>query len=128
MAFPADKFIGDHGKTKTHVADEAFEANRFVKGVTTTGDIPHVVYSDAGEVSIGVTYNAYASGNPVDVVYDGTAYIMTAENIAVNDPIAAAADGKSAVATTGNHVLGIAVREANSGTPVLVKLGYGGIF
>jgi hypothetical protein len=124
----ADKFIGDSGLVKAHIADEALAVNRFVKGVTQTGPPPHVVYSDAGEVSIGVTRLPYASGEVADIIYDGTAYVMTSVNIAVNDPIAAAADGACAVATTSNHVLGIAVGEANSGTPVLVKLGYGGIF
>lgn len=124
----ADKFIADHGLVKTHVADEALAANRFVKGATGTGDPPHVVYADAGDPAIGVTRDAYASGELADIIYNGTAYVMTAANIAVNDPIQAAADGACDVATTADNVLGIAVGEANSGTPVKVKLGYAGIF
>jgi hypothetical protein len=124
----ADKFIGDHKLVKTHIADEALAANRFVKLVTATGVQPHVVYADAGEAACGVARDAYASGKLADVVKMGQAYVTTAENIAAGQAVAAANDGKAAVAVSTNQVLGQAQTDANSGEVVLVLLSLGGIF
>lgn len=124
----ADAAIGDHKLTKTHVADEALAAHRFVKLVTATGTTPHVVYADAGEAACGVTRDAYASGKLADIVKMGQAYVETVENVAAGEAISAAADGKAQVATTAEQVLGQAQTDANSGEPVLVLLALGGIF
>lgn len=125
----ADKRLGDHVLTKTHVADEAIAANRFVKVVTATGSpTNHVTLADQGEKAIGVSRDAYASGKLVDVVYLGTAWVETAENITAGDYIAPEADGKASVAAATEHVRGMALTDANSGGYVLVLLGVGGIY
>lgn len=124
----ADAAISDHKLTKTHVADEALEAHRFVKLVTATGVTPHVVYADAGEAACGVTRDAYAIGKLADIIKMGQAYVTTVENIAAGQPVGAAADGKAAVAVATNNVLGQAQTDANSGEPVIVLLSLGGIF
>lgn len=124
----ADKAIGDALLTKTHIADEELEGNRFVKLVTATGIIPHVVYADAGEKACGVNRDKIAIGKLADIVKIGTAWVTTSENIAATDPIAADADGKAQVATATDQVLGQAQSDANSGEKVLVLLSIGGIF
>lgn len=123
----ADKYIGDAVLTKTHIADEALAAMRFVKLVTATGQQPHCVYADAGESATGACRDAYASGELADVVLVGTAWVTTAENIAAMQLVSAAADGKAAVSAATNYILGIAQTDANSGDPVLVLLGIGGV-
>lgn len=123
-----DKRIGDHLLTKTHVADEAIPSNRFVKTVTATGVTNHVTLADQGEKSIGVSRDTYASGELVDVVYMGTAYVLAVENIATLDYVAPEADGKASVAASTEHVRGIALTDANSGEYVLVLLSVGGIY
>jgi hypothetical protein len=126
----ADKKIGDHLLVKTHVADAALVDKRFVKPVSPGGNasIPHVVYAGAGELAIGVTRDAYASGKLADVIYVGTAWVTAASNITAGQAVAAAANGQAAPATTANEVLGVALRDANTGEDCLVKLGYAGIF
>ena len=126
MAFPADKFIGDHQLTKTKTAGENLEANRFVKVDTTDDSL--VFYADAGEAGIGVNRDKVNTGQPADIVLIGTAYVTAAGNVAAGDPVAAAADGKADVATTANQVVGRALKNANVSDPVLVLLGVGGIF
>lgn len=118
----ADIAIADHLLTKTHVADEALAANRFVKGVTSTGVIPHVVYADGGDPIIGVTRGAYDSAELADIVYCGTAYVEASENIAVNDKVSADTDGKAQVLAGSEFYAGIAVTEGNTGELVKVKL------
>jgi hypothetical protein len=124
----ADKAIGDHLLTKTHVADVALEANRFVKLVTATGVTPHVVYADAGEAAVGVTRDAYAIGKLADIVKIGQAYVTASENIAAGQAVSADASGKAQVAASTEQVLGQAQTDANSGDVVLVLLSLGGIF
>lgn len=124
----ADIFIGDHLLTKTHTSDEALEGNRFVKLVTATGIQPHIVYADAGEAACGVVREKIATAKLANVVQVGTAYVMTAENIAAGQAVAAANDGKAAVAASTNQILGQAMTDANSGEMVLVLLSLGGIY
>ena len=118
----ADKHIADHGLTKTHQADEALEGNRFVKPVTATGVAPHVVYADSGEVAIGVNRDKIDSGKLADIVYDGTAYVMTSENIAAGQLVSSDNDGKAQVLAGSEYLCGVAVSDANSGEFVKVKL------
>lgn len=123
-----DKKIGDHKLTKTHVADEAIPANRFVKVVTATGSgTVHVVLADSGEAGCGVSRDTYASGELADVVLIGQAYVLTSENVAAGNIVSADNDGKAQVAAAAEHVMGRAMSDANSGEYVLVLLGYGGI-
>lgn len=124
----ADKAIGDHKLVKTHTADEAIETNRFVKLVTATGVQPHVVKAGAGEAACGVSYGAYASGELVDVVKQGQAFVTTSANIAAGAAVAADAGGMAITAASTNQVLGQAQTDANSGEMVLVLLSLGGIF
>lgn len=127
MAFPADKFIGDAVLTKTHIADEALVAMRFVKLVTATGQQPHCVYADSGELATGVCRDAYAIGKLADVVLIGTAWVTTSENVAAQQLVSPDADGKAQVAAGGEYIAGIAQTDANSDEPVLVLLGIGGV-
>jgi hypothetical protein len=124
----ADKFVGTHLLVKTHRADEALEANRFVKLVTATGLQPHVVYADAGEAAVGVTRDKYALSDYSDIIKIGEAFVMTSENVAAGQAVSADADGKAQVAGGAEQVLGQAQTDANSGDPVLVLLSLGGIF
>lgn len=125
----ADKRIGDHLLTKTHVADEDIPANRIVKVMTATGSpTNHVTLADQGEKGIGISRDTYSSGKLVDVVYAGTAWIECAENITALDYIAPEADGKASVAAATEHVIGQALTDANSGGFVLAKLGVVGIY
>lgn len=123
----ADKYIGDAVLTKTHIADEALAAMRFVKLVSATGQQPHCVYADSGELGIGVCRDAYASGKLADVVLVGTAWVTTSENVAANLLVSADADGMAQVAGGGEYVYGVSQTDANSGDPVLVLLGKGGV-
>lgn len=118
----AEKHIADHGLTKTHVADANLEGNRFVKPVTATGIIAHVVYAGSGEVVLGVTRDKIDSGKLADIVYDGTAYVETSENIAAGELVSSDADGKAQVLAGVEYLCGVAVTDANSGEFVKVKL------
>jgi len=122
----ADRAIGDHILTKSHVADEAIEANRFVKLVTATGPTPHVVHSADGDAAIGVSRIAVASGKLCDVVIMGTAWVLAAENIAAGQLVASAASGQAEVADSTDDVLGQAHTDANASDLVLVRLSVGG--
>lgn len=124
----ADKFIGDHLLTKTHIADEDLPANRFVKLVTATGVQPHVVLSDAGEVTCGVNRDTVSSGKLADIVKVGTAFVTTSENIAAGQAVSSDTDGKAQVAASTEQVQGQAQTDANSGEVVLVLLSLGGIY
>ena len=124
----ADKRIADHLLTKTYTAGEALEANRFVKGDTGDAEGRTVIYADAGEAAIGVNRDKLALGQLADIVLAGTAYLMTSENVTINDPVSADADGKAQVASGTDQVLGRAVSNANSGGYVKVLLGVGGAF
>lgn len=124
----ADKLIGNHLLVRSHTADEAIPANRFVKLVSATGSQPHCLLADAGEAGVGVSRDGYDSGDLVDVVKIGEAWVITAENVAAGDFVAAAADGKAAVAVATNKILGQAQTDANSGEGVLVLLSTAGIF
>src|SRR6185503_2824925 len=101
----AEKHIADATLTKTAIADEELEANRFVKVVTGTGlegALPHVVYADAGDAALGVNRDKIAVGKLADIIYDGTAFVETAGNIDGTQLVAAANDGKADVAAGGN--------------------------
>lgn len=124
-----DTRIADHILTKTFIADEALIANRFVKGVTTTGaegSLPHCVYADAGEAGLGVVRDGVDSGDLVDVVIEGTAYVLTSENIDISDLVSADTDGKAQVATSTDKILGRSMSAANTGEYCKVLLGGGG--
>jgi hypothetical protein len=122
----ADRAVGDHILTKSHVADEAIEANRFVKLVTSTGAQPHVVKSSDGEAAIGVSRVKADSGKICDVVIIGTAWVYAAENIAAGDLVASADAGQAEVADSTDKVLGQAHTDANATDLVLVRLSVGG--
>jgi len=124
----ADKMIGSHLLVRTHIADMAIPANRFVKLVTATGSQPHCTLAGAGEAAVGVSRDGYDSGDLVDVVKVGEAWVLAIGNIAVGQPVAAAANGEADVATTANIVVGTAQTDANASEYVLVLLGQGGIF
>ena len=124
----ADKLIGSHLLVRTHTADMAIPANRFVKLVGSTGAQPHCTLAGAGEAAVGVSRDGYDSGDLVDVVKAGEAWVLAIGNIGVGQPVAAAADGKADVATTANIVVGTAQTDANASEYVLVLLGQGGIF
>ena len=89
----ADKMIGSHLLVRTHIADMAIPANRFVKLVTATGSQPHCTLAGAGEAAVGVSRDGYDSGDLVDVVKVGEAWVLAIGNIAVGQPVAAAANG-----------------------------------
>ncbi len=129
MTITADRAIGDHILTKTHIADEAIEGNRFVKLVTPVITLmPHVVYADAGESACGVMRTTTASGALGDVVKMGQAWVTTSENVAAGQSVSADADGKAQVAASTELVCGAAQTDANSGELVLVLLSLGGIY
>jgi hypothetical protein len=122
----ADRAIGDHILTKTHTADEAIEANRFVKLVTATGVQPHVVHATDGDAAIGVSRTAADSGKLCDVVIMGTAWVLAAENISAGDLVASADAGQAEVADSTDKIIGQAHTDANSADLVLVRLSVGG--
>jgi hypothetical protein len=125
----ADKHIGDHTLTKTAIADEDLEGNRFVKFVTgtgTEGSLPHAVYADAAEKANGVTRDKVSSGKLADIVTDGEPFVLAAENIDANELVSAEADGKAQVAGGSDQINGIAQGAANTGEYVKVRLGVGG--
>lgn len=120
----ADKFIGDSVLVKTHTADEDIPAMRFVKLITATGSQPHCELAGAADKATGVSRNAYKTGQLVDVVLIGTAYVTTAGNVAAGKAVVSDADGKAIEGSAPG--LGQAQTDANSGDPVLVLLGVGG--
>lgn len=120
----ADKFVGDSVLVKTHTADMDIPAMRFVKLVTATGSQPHCTLSGSAETAAGVARNAYKSGQLVDVVLIGTAFVTTAGNVAAGKAVVSDATGKAIEG--GAPGLGQAQTDANSGDPVLVLLGVGG--
>lgn len=129
MAITADRAIGDHILTKTHIADEDIIGNRFVKLVTpVTTLMPHIVYADAGDAACGVARTDIDNGKIGDVVKMGQAWVTTSENIAAGQSVSADNDGKAQVAGSGEIVLGEAQNDANSGELVLVLLSLGGIY
>ncbi len=118
----ADIRIGDHQLTKTHQANEAIEGNRFVKPVSGEGFIvPHVVHAEGNEVTIGVNRDGVASGQLADIVYRGTAYVLTSGIVAAGALVGCDTDGKAKVYTSG-YVCGTAVSDANSAEFVKVIL------
>ena len=90
---------------QTLEATEALEADRFLKA--------NGKFADAGERVLGVTRSKVANGEPV--VYDpyGIRWVeKTNAAIALNDDVAAAADGK-AIKLAGTAILaGIALKAA----------------
>lgn len=123
----ADKFIGTHLLVKTHKADMALPANRFVKLVTATGAQPHCTLAGAGEAAVGVSRDVFASGDYADIVKSGEAYVVTGENVAAGQQVRSLASGFAGVAGSGDYILGQAQTDANSGDPVLVLLSLGGV-
>jgi hypothetical protein len=126
----ADKHIADALLTKTAIADEDLEGNRFVKFATGTGlegALPHAVYADAGDAANGVTRDKISSGKLADIIYAGTAFVEAAGNIDASALVAAANDGKAQTAVGGNSINGIAAGAANTNGFVKVELGVGGV-
>ncbi len=87
---------------KSFIAGEALEPFRCVKPHTTLGQI---VYDDAGEVSIGVTQDRAASGDPVCVKLwnaPGTFTVSVASGVAaINTALYSANDGQLDDASSG---------------------------
>lgn len=123
----ADKLIGTHLLVKTHKADVALTANKFVKLVTATGAQPHCTLAGAGEAGVGVSRDAFASGEYADIVKMGEAYVLTGENVAAGQPVRSMANGFAGVAGSGDYIMGQAQTDANSGEGVLVLLSLGGV-
>ena len=122
----ADKLIPASALyVRSHIADEALPANRFVKLVTATA---HVVFADQGEAGVGVTRDGYDSGNLADIIHIGAAYVDCSENVDCGVSVCAENDGKAMPATTGDFVLGVALTAGSTSVPALILLSHGGIF
>lgn len=78
------------------------------------GDIPvGIALIEAGYNDItGVESGKAAKGDDVDILIKGIGFVLAGAEIKKGQEIAAGADGKAAVATSGNPVLGIALSNA----------------
>jgi len=99
--------------------------NRLVK-LASAGTV--VEAAAGGDPLLGVALDyqkadrsAIAEGNAVDVAEDGVVEVEAGAALSINDEIASDADGRAAVATTGDTVLGIA-QNSTSGAGELVAV------
>lgn len=82
-----------------------------------------VVNPGAGARVVGVRSNKPNTGQATTVCTSGIVWVEGSEAIAIDDPIAATADGSAAVATVGQAIVGRAVTAgAGDGSIVSVEL------
>ena len=111
-------------EVEAYRAEAAVRAYAVVKFGAKDGEV--VEATGGGDKVIGVADRAgYAQGEIVSVVRSGFAPVIASAAIARGDLVAAAADGKVAVAVGGNRIVGVAEVEAAVNDRFLVQLCIG---
>ncbi len=88
-------------------------------------DIPvGIAIIEAGQNDIsGVDSGKVVSGEDVDIQIKDIGYALAGADIAKGAEVAAGAEGKAAVAVSGDYVLGIALSKAVEGSYVRIQIG-----
>ena len=73
------------------------------------------VTNAAGEYVLGVLQNNPTSGNAATVAVGGISKVVLGGNVTINDSIATDNAGKAVAASTGNKIVGIAIKGGASG-------------
>jgi hypothetical protein len=108
-------------QTVTVIAGADLSALQY-RFVEADGTLP----AGAGADAMGVNYSKVTSGRPATVVVAGVAKVVAGAAVAVKDKIQTDANGKAIPATTGDHVLGMALTAAGADGEVIEVLLGGG--
>lgn len=120
--------MSNPGLTKNYLAEGAISAYRFVKvGANDYGALQAAAATDK-IIGISTEIDA-ASGERVDVVHEGIAFLKLGGTVARGDPLTSDASGQGVVANpaTGvnNRIGGFAVISGVNGDVIPVKLALG---
>lgn len=122
----ADALIGREVLVLTFVAGaSAVTANRFITPEDSSG---LSVLASADIAAGGVARDDVAIGKVGDKIVIGTAWVLSASNLAAGESVQVGTGGTAKSATTAGIIVGTAVKNTNSGEYAEILLGNAGIF